>query len=117
LVPVRIEGQDFEFLFDTGAAYTAVSKDLVALLDIPIVPQRRVAIAPAHGGVFYVPMTTIAELRIGGFFLTAVAAVVLEFPPPLKIDEVLGMNVLRQFRITLESDTATLVLRRPVSAS
>lgn len=112
LVPVRIEGQDFEFLLDTGAAYTAVSKDLIALLDITVDPQRMAAIAPAHGGVFQVPMVTVAELCIGGFCLQTVTAVVLNFPPPLKIDGVLGMNVIRQFRMTLESDTATLVLRR-----
>ena len=38
-------------------------------------------------------------------------AVVLEFPPALKLDGMLGMNVLKQFRVTLEMDTGTLVLR------
>jgi len=27
LVPVSVQGRDFEFLVDTGAAYTALSKD------------------------------------------------------------------------------------------
>ena len=38
-------------------------------------------------------------------------AVVLEFPPALKPDGMLGMNVLKQFRVTMEIDTGTLVLR------
>lgn len=115
MVPVRVEGQDFEFLLDTGAAYTAVSKDMVALLDLPVDPQQMVAIAPAHGRVFPAPLVTIGELQIGGFRLTALTAVVLDFPSILKIDGILGMNILRQFRMTLEPDTATLVLRRPAA--
>ncbi len=117
MVPVRVEGQDFEFLLDTGAAYTAVSKDLIALLDIPVDLQRTYAIAPAHGRVFQAPLVTIRELWIGGFRLAAVTAIVLDFPPVLKIDGVIGMNILRQFRMTFEPDTATLILRRMPGSS
>lgn len=117
LIPVRVQGQDFEFLLDTGAAYTALSRDIITLLGTTVDPQRMAAIAPAQGGVFQVPMVTIKELRIGGFRLTDIAAVVLDFPPILKIDGVLGMNVLRKFRMTLEADTATLVLRRLTSVA
>jgi clan AA aspartic protease (TIGR02281 family) len=88
LIPVRVQGQDFEFLLDTGAAYTALSKDIITLLGITVDPRRMATIAPAHGGVFQVPMVTIEELRIGGFRLMDIAAVVLEFPPILKIDGV-----------------------------
>jgi predicted aspartyl protease len=80
-------------------------------------PRRMATIAPAHGGVFQAPLVTIEELRIGGFRLTDIAAVVLEFPSILKLDGVLGMNVLRKFRMTLEADTATLVLRHLTSIS
>jgi clan AA aspartic protease (TIGR02281 family) len=111
LVPVRVQGQDVEFLVDTGSAYTALSKDLVALLGIEIDPKLTVAIAPAHGPIRRVPLITIAELSIGGFRMADVKAVVLDFPPELKLDGVLGMNVLKQFRMTIEVDTRTLVLR------
>jgi len=90
---------------------------MISLLGIMVDPRRMATIAPAHGGVFQAPMVTMKEVRIGGFRLTDIAAVVLEFPPVLKIDGVLGMNVLRQFRMTLEADTATLVLRRATSIS
>lgn len=48
---------------------------------------------------------------MGGCQIANVMAVVLEFPPALKLDGMLGMNVLKQFRVTLEIDTGTLVLR------
>ena len=111
LVPVMVQGQDFEFLIDTGAAYTALSPELVTFLGIGINPAQ-ILIAPAQGSPFQAPLITITELRIGGFQLLNVAAIVLAFPPILKIDGVLGMNVLKQFRITIEADTAHLVLRR-----
>jgi clan AA aspartic protease (TIGR02281 family) len=117
LVPVMVQGQNFEFLIDTGAAYTALSKELAAFLSIRIHPSQTILIAPAQGNTFKVPLLTIAELRIGGFRLLNVTAIILEFPPLLKIDGLLGMNVLRQFRITIEADTGHLVLRRLPSPS
>ena len=117
LIPVMVRGQDFEFLIDTGAAYTALSKEMVAFLGIRVNPSQTMLIAPAQGSTFRAPLLTIAELRIGGFRLLNIVAIVLEFPPILKIDGVIGMNVLSQFRVTLEADTAHLVLRRLPSRS
>jgi len=111
LAPVSVQGQIFEFLIDTGAAYTALSKDVVALLDIPVDPQQTILIAPAQGSTFRAPVITIQELSVGGFRMVKVGAVVLDFPQELKIDGVLGMNVLRRFRLTIEAETGTLVLR------
>jgi clan AA aspartic protease (TIGR02281 family) len=111
LVPVSVQGRDFELLVDTGAAYTALSKDVTALLGIPSDPQRTVNIVSIHGGILRVPIVTITERRVGGLRLTNVTAVVLDLSPVLKFDGMLGMNVLQQFRVTIETDTGTLVLR------
>jgi clan AA aspartic protease (TIGR02281 family) len=111
LVPVRAQGQDFEFLVDTGSAHTALSKDLIPLLGLELAPHRTAVIAPAHGSLLRVPLITLTELSLGGFRMTDVEAIVLEFFHALKLDGVLGMNVLRQFRMTIEIDTRTLVLR------
>jgi clan AA aspartic protease (TIGR02281 family) len=111
LVPVRVQGRDFELLVDTGAAYTALSKDVIALLAMPSDPRRTVNIVSIHGGILKVPVVTITELRIGGLRIANVTAVVLDLSPALKFDGMLGMNVLQQFRVTVETDTGTLVLR------
>jgi clan AA aspartic protease (TIGR02281 family) len=95
LVPVRVQGQDVEFLVDTGSAYTALSRDLVALLTLTVDLRRTATIVPAHGAMFKVPVVTIAELRLGGFRMTNVEAVMLEFPHGLQLDGILGMNVLK----------------------
>lgn len=106
-----VQGHDFEFLIDTGAAYTALSKEIVAFLGLPTDPHRTILIAPAQGSVFKAPFLTIPELRVGGIRLANILAVVLEFPPQLRLDGVVGMNVLKRFRMTIEADTGTLILR------
>ena len=111
LVPVMVHGQDFEFLIDTGAAYTALSKEIVSLVRISLDPHRTLLIAPAQGRVFKAPILTILELRMGGIRLVNILAVVLAFPPELRLDGVVGVNVLRRFRMTIEADTGTLILR------
>lgn len=111
LVPVRVQGHDAEFLMDTGAAHTALRRDLVNLLGLSIDLQRTAAIAPVQGTIMRVPLITIAELSVGGFQVANVDAVVVEFPRELKLDGVLGMNFLKRFRMTIEMDTCTLVLR------
>ncbi len=110
LVPVRLYGQDFDFLVDTGAAYAAISPALAVLFDLVSSPHH-LTIAPAQGVPFSVPQVLLSELRIGGMRLSQVAALIVAFPSVLRLPGLIGMNVLRHFRVTLESDTSTLVLR------
>lgn len=106
-----MHGQHFEFLLDTGAAYTAVSREIADLLDLKTYPDLTLLIAPAQGQTIRVPVATLADLSVGGMHLSNVRVVILEFPDRLKLDGLLGMNVLRNFRFTIEPDTATLVTR------
>ena len=111
LVPVRLCGQNFDFLVDTGAAYTAINPRLATLFDLTTFPQPQLTIAPVQGRAQSVPQVLLPDLRIGGIELTKVDALVVSFPVGLRLQGIIGMNVLRQFRVTLESDTSTLVLR------
>jgi len=111
LVPVQIDALDLEFLVDSGAAYTAISPDVAALFDLALSPQRQLRIVLAQGAPLSVPQVSLPELFIGRMRLRQVEALVMTFPSVLKLDGIIGMNVLRQFRVTLESDTSTLVLR------
>src|SRR4029453_5585556 len=104
LVPVKVQERDFDLLVDTGAAYTALSKGVIALLAIPSDPRRTVNIVAIHSGILRVPVVIITELRIGGLRIANVTAVVLALSPALKFDGILGMNLLQQFRVTVETD-------------
>lgn len=68
-------------------------------------------ITPVHGTTLSVPQVLLPELRLGGMELIGVEALVVSFPSVLRLHGIVGMNVLRQFRVTLENDTSTLVLR------
>ncbi len=112
LVPVRLCGQNFDCLVDTGAAYTAINPRLASLFDLLASDSRRMTIAPVHGSPLSVPQVVLPDLRIGGIELTDVDALVVSFPTELKLHGIIGMNVLRRFRVTLEGDTSILVLRK-----
>jgi hypothetical protein len=67
---------------------------LVTFLDVHIDPSQTILIALAQGNTFRTPLVTIADFRIGGFQIDHVTTIVLEFPSVLKIDGIVGMNVL-----------------------
>ena len=110
-VPLQLQRLTFDFLVDTGAAYSAISPALASVFHLTAIPNRDITIAPAYGTPMRVPRVLLPEIRLGGIHLTTVEAVVVVFPSALRLDSVLGMNVLRRFRVTLECDTSTLVLR------
>ena len=115
LIPVCVNGQDFEFLVDTGSAYTALSSAAVAALRLTPqrLPERR--IAAAFGGPMRVPTATVDQIAVGSQTARNLVVVVLNLPEELQLRGLLGMDYLGRFRVTLESDTATLVLRAPVA--
>jgi clan AA aspartic protease (TIGR02281 family) len=110
-VPIRLWRQTFDFLVDTGAAYSAISPALASVFNLTATLQGAITIAPAHGTPVSVPRVILPEISVGGIRLTDVEALVVEFPSALRLDGLLGMNILGQFRVTLECDTSTLVLR------
>ena len=110
-VPIRLRRQAFDFLVDTGAAYSAISPVLASVFHLTATPQGAITIAPVHGTPVSVPRVILPEISLGGIRLTDVEALVVEFPSALRLDGLLGMNILSRFRVTLECDTSTLVLR------
>jgi predicted aspartyl protease len=59
-----------------------------------------------------VPIGRIASLRLGAIELQDVEVAIVDLPPGLNIDGLLGVNVLDRFRATFEFRRSTLVLRR-----
>ena len=61
--------------------------------------------------VILAPVVRLASLQIGAQRLTNVEALVLPLPAELRVDGLLGVNVLEHFRTTFEFPQATIVLR------
>jgi predicted aspartyl protease len=61
--------------------------------------------------IAWAPVVQVSSLQVGAQRLMEVEALVLAFPADLRIDGLLGLNVLGRLRATFEFDRATLVLR------
>jgi predicted aspartyl protease len=99
------------FLADTGAARTLITPDVALELDLDIrSPVRQVRIASVHQ-VVSAPVVRLASVQIGAQHVTNVEALVLPLPAELRVDGLLGVNVLEHFRTTFDFPQATIVLR------
>jgi len=102
-----------EFLVDTGAAMTAITPATAVALGPSVVrPLRKERIAPVGKALLSAPVVRLQSLQVGGCEVVDLDALILDLPPGLHIDGLLGVNFLERFRMTIEFDTATLILRR-----
>jgi predicted aspartyl protease len=98
-------------LADTGAARTLITPDVALELNLDVrTPMRQERIASVHR-IVSAPVVRLASVQIGAQRLTHVEAVVLPLPVELRVDGLLGVNVLEHFRTTFEFPQATIVLR------
>ena len=112
LVPCLLhDAYRYWFLVDTGAARTMLTPAAVAEIGLDIrIPVRQEQIASLHQ-VALAPVVRLHSLQVGAYRLTDIEAVVLSLPTALRVDGLLGVDVLGRFRPTFEFDQATLVLR------
>lgn len=112
LVPCLLhDAYRYWFLADTGAARTLLTPQVAEELGLDrSTPVRQERIASVHH-VTWAPVVRVHSLQVGMQRLTAVDAVVLPLPTAMRIDGLLGVNVLGRFRTTFEFDRATVVLR------
>ncbi len=99
------------FLADTGAARTLITPDVALELGLDLrTPLRQERIASVHQ-VVSAPLVRLSSLQIGAQHLANVETLVLPLPAELRVDGLLGVNVLEHFRTTFEFAQATIVLR------
>lgn len=114
VVEVRF-GKDLtaDFLVDTGAERTVVVPRLAHRLELDLEsPVGRVELQGV-GGRQRAPICRVDRMAIGAVILPQHEVLVADVPPALRVRGLLGLDVLRRFRVTFEFDTRTLVLREP----
>jgi predicted aspartyl protease len=113
LVPVTVEGAPFQFALDTGASTTVVSP---ALARLSALEGRAAPSMTGGGGTVAAVAGVIPMLAIGGVRLARVRAMVASFLDDIaaatgaRIDGIIGGNVLRRFRVTIDYPRALLRL-------
>jgi hypothetical protein len=125
LVPVRIADKDYNFWLDTGSSLTMLSSDVANELKIvPLVPDT-LEIVTSTGRVKAHP-SLVSELRIGQLVVQNAPAMIvdetlmqmselrpLERKQPVKIDGIIGFDIIRQLDVEVDYGESTMRLRNP----
>lgn len=105
------------FLVDSGSTYTLLSEEVARKTGLTLnEPYSWASIVTIEHVVAPVRLGRIDSLRIGTARLQNVEMGLASLSRTLGVDGILGLNVLRNFRVTFEFDSSTLVLREPASA-
>jgi len=112
VIPCQLnDAYRYWFLADTGTAMTMLSRQVAEEIGLDLThPVRHQRFASVHQ-VAQAPVLHLSSLRVGSQRMTKIEVLVISLPPDLRVDGVLGVNFLEQFRPTFEFDQATLVLR------
>lgn len=99
------------FLADTGAAVSMVSPAVAQELRLDIShPVRQERIASVHQ-IVRVPVVRLQSLQLGSQKVSDLDVLVFSLPSELRVDGLLGVNMLENFRATFEFTRSALILR------
>jgi predicted aspartyl protease len=117
IVPVHINGEGpFDFVLDTGATLTCLSHATANQLALEAHPGA-VGFGAGVGGAGRFEVVRIDSLRVGGVEAHDLLGCKLDLTQfhaiGTPIDGLLGLNFLREFRVTLDFERNTLLLERP----
>jgi predicted aspartyl protease len=128
LVPVRIGGRVYNFWFDTGSSLTMLASDVARDLNItPLVPDT-LEIVTSTGRVKANP-TLIPQLELGQLTVRNAPAMIVEesmmrMSEPrqveqsqhVKIDGIIGFDIIRQIDVEVDFSDNNLRLRNPAGS-
>ena len=110
LIPASLNGTRLNFMVDTGAAYTAIKRQALDKITAEPTDFKR-SIGSVGEKIFTAPTLKADNLGVGSTIQSNLLISIVDFPPGFQFHGILGMDFMRKYRITIETDTATLVLR------
>jgi predicted aspartyl protease len=115
-VRARINGAvEAALLVDSGAGRMIISRTAATQAGIDLGRPLRQESLAGVGGTVRVPVVRLGQVQVGASVVGSLAASVYDLPAFLAVDGVLALNFLSRFRVTLEFDSRTLILRTPPS--
>jgi hypothetical protein len=124
-VRVSINGKDYQFWLDTGSSMTVLSSSIAADANVPIVSADTLRIrtfegtAPVKAGI-------IRRLEVGQIAFTNTPTIVMDAAlmrlkstsegvtgQGVRVDGIIGWDIIRQFNIVLDYRTGTITLGKP----
>lgn len=117
VVPVLINGRGpYPFVLDTGATVTCVDDELAAALALPEV-RGVIGTAAGIGGEGGLRLVSVDSLSMGGVRAHELEACVIDLEHlsgmGLELDGLIGLNVLKEFRVTLDFERNIVTLEKP----
>ena len=125
LVPVEIGGKEYNFWLDTGSSLTMLSSDVARELQINSLVSDTLEIVTSTGRVKANP-AVIPSLRIAQLMVDNVPAMIvdetmmqmreprpIERAAPVKIDGIIGFDIIRQIDLEMDYGEAEIRLRNP----
>jgi hypothetical protein len=122
---VRINGKEFEFWLDTGSSLTVLSSDVAAEAGVAILGLETMNIG-TFAGIAPVRPAVLKRIEIGPIVIANTPVIVMDASlmrvradangVPLggmRVDGIIGWDVIRQFDVSLNYDKRTITLRRP----
>jgi predicted aspartyl protease len=110
IVPVELNGSILDFMVDSGAAYCSINRRLLDKI-VAEPANFTLNIAPIGKEPISAPALNVKNFVVGSAVQSNILVAIVDFPKGFHLDGLLGMNFLGKYRFTIESDTATLVLR------
>lgn len=119
VVPVYLNGEGpFDFVLDTGATLMCLDRRLVERLGVPQ-DARRTGISAGIEGSGRIQLIRLDSLRVGSARAERLSACVLDLAHTdalgIGFEGLLGLNFLREFRVTLDFGREVLLLEAPGS--
>jgi predicted aspartyl protease len=115
MVPVHVNGEGpFNFILDTGATLICLDQELVRRLEVPV-DETRGGMATGIERTGRIQLVGLDSVRVGSARAESLSACVLDLAHTqalgLDFDGLIGLNFLREFRVTLDFTRNVLILQ------
>ncbi|MDP9201963.1 MAG: aspartyl protease family protein [Gemmatimonadota bacterium] len=128
LVPVRIGDKDYNFWLDTGSSMTMLASDVARDLNIVPLVRDTLEIVTSTGRVKAHP-ALLPQLQIGQLLVRNAPTMIvdeslmrmrelkpIERSPQVKIDGIIGFDIIRHLDLEVDYGEGTLRLRNPATS-
>lgn len=100
------------FVVDTGASYTIISRATAQSLQIDLDGKHPTASLQTANGVIETPLVALDSVEVGGLQIRGITAAVHDVFPDSSISGLLGLNFLTNFRMDIDTKGSVLVLEK-----
>jgi clan AA aspartic protease (TIGR02281 family) len=113
IVPATInEKAQANFVVDTGASYTMISRAIAQSLRIDLEKRHPMVSLQTANGVIEAPLVAIDSIEVGGLQVRNLTAAVYDVFTDPSVSGLLGLNYLTHFRMDIDTQASILVLER-----